>query len=126
MKSHLARYERFAGGWKRTSKIRVGGHSLHTATRQLYVEDWEVELKNGEYELLLFFCSTSDIVFSREELYEKIWGLWEKTLPWPSISTACGRGLGRTLPDHGTTRRPGAQVTGSGNNRIVGGMMSMC
>ncbi len=38
-------------------------------------ESQEVELKNKEYELLLFFMLHVDIVFSREELYEKIWGL---------------------------------------------------
>ncbi len=34
----------------------------------------EVELKNKEYELLLFLMSNADIVFSRETLYERIWG----------------------------------------------------
>ena len=34
----------------------------------------EVELKNKEYELLLFMMSNPDIVFSREALYERIWG----------------------------------------------------
>ena len=34
----------------------------------------KVELKNKEYELLLFLMSNADIVFSRETLYERIWG----------------------------------------------------
>lgn len=64
VKAHLARYERLTGGL-----------SLHTGTRRLYVEGREVELKNKEYELLLFFLLHVDTVFSREELYEKIRGL---------------------------------------------------
>ena len=35
----------------------------------------EVELKNREYELLLFLVSNRDVVFSREALYEHIWGM---------------------------------------------------
>ena len=31
-------------------------------------------LKNKEYELLLFLLSNPDIVFSKETLYERIWG----------------------------------------------------
>lgn len=75
VKAHLARYERLTGGRKQTAEIRIGGLSLHTDTRRLYVEGREVELKNKEYELLLFFLLHVDVVFSREELYEQIWGL---------------------------------------------------
>ena len=75
VKAHLARYERLASGRRQTSEIQIGGLSLHTGTRRLYVEGREVELKNKEYELLLFFMLHVDIVFSREKLYEKIWGL---------------------------------------------------
>lgn len=34
----------------------------------------EIELKNKEYELLLFLMLNADIVFSKETLYERIWG----------------------------------------------------
>ena len=39
------------------------------------MDDREVELKNKEYELLHFLLAHPDMVFSREELYERIWGL---------------------------------------------------
>ena len=32
-------------------------------------------MKNREYELLLFLMLNLDMVFSRETLYEKVWGL---------------------------------------------------
>jgi DNA-binding response OmpR family regulator len=35
----------------------------------------EVELKNKEYELLLFLARHPNMVFDRETLYERIWGL---------------------------------------------------
>lgn len=43
-------------------------------THRVFVNDKEVELKNKEYELLLFLMQNADIVFSKETLYERIWG----------------------------------------------------
>lgn len=48
---------------------------INTETRRVYVKEQEIELKNKEYELLLFLVTNSDIVFSRETLYERIWGM---------------------------------------------------
>ena len=75
VKAHLARYARLTQTQKKTSEIQIGGIRLNTDTHRVYVNEREVELKNKEYELLLFFMLHVDIVFSREELYEKIWGL---------------------------------------------------
>lgn len=75
VRAHLVRYERLTGQTPKLSEITLGGIRLNTSTHRVYVEDREVELKNKEYELLLFFMLHVDIVFSREELYEKIWGL---------------------------------------------------
>lgn len=80
VKAHLARYERLTGGRtadseKKPADIQTGGIRMNTETHRVYVNDSEVELKNKEYELLLFFMQNVDIVFSREELYERIWGM---------------------------------------------------
>ena len=75
VKAHLARYARLTQTQKKTAEIRIGGIRLNTDTHRVYVNEREVELKNKEYELLLFFMLHVDIVFSREDLYEKIWGL---------------------------------------------------
>lgn len=55
-------------------QIRIGNILLHQDTRRIFVDGAEIELKNKEYELLLFLMSNPDIVFSRETLYERIWG----------------------------------------------------
>lgn len=34
-----------------------------------------MNLKNKEYELLLFLVINADMIFDRETLYEKIWGM---------------------------------------------------
>lgn len=74
--AHLARYERLTGGQQRAKpELQVGGVRLNTETRQVFVDGREVELKNKEYALLHFLMLHLDMVFSREELYEKIWGM---------------------------------------------------
>ncbi|MCM1315838.1 MAG: helix-turn-helix domain-containing protein, partial [Alistipes senegalensis] len=35
----------------------------------------EISLKNKEYELLLFLVTNADMVFDKETLYERIWGM---------------------------------------------------
>ncbi len=76
VRAHLARYERLTGGQKKANpELRAGNLRLNTVTRRVFVNDQEVELKNREYELLQFLMLHPDMVLSREELYEKIWGL---------------------------------------------------
>lgn len=76
VKAHLARYQRLTGTRRAgPPELRVGGLRLNTETRRVYVDGREVELKNKEYELLHFLLAHPDMVFSREELYERIWGL---------------------------------------------------
>ena len=76
VRAHLARYQRLTGGQRKAKpELRAGGLRMNTETRRVYVDGREVELKNREYELLQFLMLHPDMVFSREELYEKIWGL---------------------------------------------------
>lgn len=74
--AHLAQYERLTGRSPRPrSELRVGEIRLNMDTRRVFAGDREVDLKNKEYELLLFLMLHLDMVFSREDLYEKVWGL---------------------------------------------------
>ena len=57
IKANLAQYDRLKG---------AGGG--------VFVDGKEIELKNKEYELLLFLMLNADIVFSKETLYERILG----------------------------------------------------
>ena len=74
--AYLARYERLTGGQRTArSQLQVGEIRINTDTRRVFVGEREVQLKNKEYELLLFLILHLDMVFSREDLYEKVWGL---------------------------------------------------
>ena len=75
-KAHLARYRRLTGSERTSGEIQIRGIRLNEETHRVYVDGREVELTNKEYELLLFFMLNVDVVFSREQLYERIWG-WD-------------------------------------------------
>ena len=76
VKANLAQYARLKGkeGRSSRSELVIGEIRVNTDSHRVYVRGREVELKNKEYELLLFLMKNADIVFSREDLYERIWG----------------------------------------------------
>ncbi len=76
VKANLAQYARLKGkeGRSSRSELVIGEIRVNTDSHRVYVRGKEVELKNKEYELLLFLMKNADIVFSREDLYERIWG----------------------------------------------------
>ena len=75
VKAHLAQYRRLSGKRPDLAEITAGPVKINTETRRVYIRGRETELKNKEYEMLLFFVLNEDIVFNKEELYEKIWGM---------------------------------------------------
>ena len=80
VKANLAQYERLKSSNKvtpdkRTDEISAGTVTVNTSTRRVYVHGAEIELKHREYELLTFLIANPDIVFSKEHLYERIWGM---------------------------------------------------
>jgi DNA-binding response OmpR family regulator len=77
VKSHIARYERLTQNTnqtKKTDEIDFGWFQINHATRRVFVNGSEIAIANKEYELLYFFASHTEIVFSKEQLYDKIWG----------------------------------------------------
>ena len=76
VKAHLARYARLKQTGKiAPTQINMGSIRINTDTHRVYVNGAEIDLKNKEYELLLFMVLNADVVFSREALYERIWGM---------------------------------------------------
>lgn len=75
IKANIAQYRRMAGSKDVQAEIRIGNICLNSQTHRVYVDEQEIFLKNKEYELLLFLMLHVDIVFSREALYEKVWGM---------------------------------------------------
>jgi len=75
VKANLAQCRRLSQPAEAPSEITLGGIRLNTGTHRVFVDGREVELKNKEYALLLFLMLNVDMVFDRETLYEKVWGL---------------------------------------------------
>ena len=57
-------------------EIAVGDLSVSTAARAVTAGGQSVGLTNREFDLLLFFMTHTDTVFSREELLKKVWN-WD-------------------------------------------------
>ncbi|HEX2398698.1 MAG TPA: response regulator transcription factor, partial [Mycobacterium sp.] len=53
--------------------ITVGGMKVSTAARSVMIDGEPVSLTNREFDLLLFFLTHTDTVFSREELLKRVW-----------------------------------------------------
>ena len=57
-------------------EITVGQLTVSTAARAVTVAGQSVGLTNREFDLLLFFMTHTDTVFSREELLKRVWN-WD-------------------------------------------------
>ena len=75
VKAHLAQYTRLKPRQAESSVITAGPISIDTDARTVTVRGTAVSLTNKEYELLLFLARHPNQIFSREDLYEMIWGL---------------------------------------------------
>jgi two-component system response regulator ResD len=54
-------------------EITVGELTVSTAARTVYVHGQPIGLTNREFDLLLFFLTHADTVFTREELLQRVW-----------------------------------------------------
>lgn len=73
VKSHLERYERLKGS--AGDAIEVGRVCVDPEKRTATVDGQPVNLRAKEFELLLLFAHNPNKAFTREEIYEHIWGL---------------------------------------------------
>ena len=55
--------------------LAVGNISLKEKERMVFVQGEKVELTHKEFEVLKFFMEHRDVVFSRDELMNNIWGM---------------------------------------------------
>lgn len=75
--AHINRYEILTakGQLKEVSAIEIGNLRIDTGARRAFINKKEVTLTNKEFDLLLFLSSNPNTVFSKNELFNKIWGL---------------------------------------------------
>ncbi|WP_462410774.1 response regulator transcription factor [Neobacillus sp. Marseille-QA0830] len=75
VKAHLARYERLIGREPQNEGILIRGLRIDPVSRRVYVNDHEVVFTTKEFDLLTFFALNPNHVFSKEHLFEKLWGM---------------------------------------------------
>lgn len=76
VQAHIAVYNRLKGSVQEIQPdITVGAIRINPKSHRVFVKDKEIILKNKEYEFLLFLVTNADMVFDKETLYERIWGL---------------------------------------------------
>ncbi|MCT8975610.1 response regulator transcription factor [Clostridium sp. CX1] len=78
VKSHIQNYERIKSKFAskvKTKRIIIRGLELVKDSRQAFVNGKEISLAQKEFDLLLYLAENPNRVFSRDELFEKIWGL---------------------------------------------------
>ncbi len=74
IKAHSKRYERLRGHKPAYEVIQYKGLEIDTASHKILVNDKEVQLTAKEYELLVFLASNPNIVFSKDHIFDMIWG----------------------------------------------------
>lgn len=74
IKSHIKRYERLKGNTVAAETITHGGLEINTAAHKVFVNGKEIQLTTKEYDLLTFLASNPNIVFTKEHLFDSIWG----------------------------------------------------
>ncbi|MEA4924249.1 MAG: response regulator transcription factor [Syntrophomonadaceae bacterium] len=74
IKSHIRRYERLRGKNTTPEIINHRGLEINTASHKVFVNGKPVQFTTREYELLLFFATNPNIVFTKEHLFTALWG----------------------------------------------------
>ena len=79
LKAHLAVHARLSeqnGRVKKTNEVLViGDLRIDRNSRQVYRENQEITLTGKEFDLLLFFSEHPNCVYSKEKLFETLWGM---------------------------------------------------
>ena len=76
VKAHLARYERLIGSNMVENEIvEIRGLKIDKTARRVWVNGEEKQFTTKEFDLLAFLAQNPNHVFTKEELFSKIWDL---------------------------------------------------
>ncbi|GMA08622.1 DNA-binding response regulator [Tetragenococcus halophilus subsp. flandriensis] len=74
VKAHITRYDRLTSKQSVSPVIQVKNMQIDAEARRVFIEKEEKILTAKEYDLLYFLTMNPNIVFSKDDLFEKIWG----------------------------------------------------
>ena len=76
VKAHMARYERLVGsGVQENEIIEIRGIKIDKTARRVWVNGEEKAFTSKEFDLLTFLAQNPNHVFTKEELFSKIWDM---------------------------------------------------
>ncbi len=76
VKAHIKRYQKLKGTGPAGTEglIRIRGLEINPKTHQVFIDEKEVTLTVKEFELLQLLATSPNKVFSKEEIFQKVWG----------------------------------------------------
>jgi DNA-binding response OmpR family regulator len=77
VKSHIRNYERIKNKFKvgpKSNTLIIRGLEIKKDFRQVFINSLEINLTQKEFDILLYLAENPNRVFSKDELFEKIWG----------------------------------------------------
>ena len=76
VKAHLARYERLIGsGNAENETIEIRGLKIDKTARRVWINGEEKNFTTKEFDLLTFLAQNPNHVYTKEELFSKIWDM---------------------------------------------------
>ncbi|QOS97647.1 response regulator transcription factor [Brevibacterium sp. JNUCC-42] len=86
IRAHLRRYDRLRKLTAHTEQLdkeagnspltilKFKGLEIHKETYSVYVDENKIDLSTKEFQLLTFLAENPGIVFTREQIYDRVWG----------------------------------------------------
>ncbi|CAN7276876.1 response regulator transcription factor [Rossellomorea sp. LjRoot5] len=74
VKAHMSRYDRLISREAPKDEIQVKNLRVDLDSRRVYVDNEEKSLTAKEFDLLVFLATHPDRVFTKEHLFERLWG----------------------------------------------------
>ena len=76
VKAHLARYERLIGSnVVENDMVEIRGIKIDKTARRVWVNGEEKQFTTKEFDLLTFLAENPNLVFTKEELFQKVWDM---------------------------------------------------
>lgn len=75
VKAHLARYDRLSGVEEKKEEIKIRGLLIDKASRRVFLNEKEIVFTTKEFDLLTFLAANPNRVFTKDEIFVKIWGM---------------------------------------------------
>ena len=76
VKAHISRYERLSKNFEdKKDEVEIRGLLMNKSSRRVYLNGIEVILTTKEFDLLWFLAKNPNRVFSKDELFDRIWGM---------------------------------------------------